>query len=97
MLVVHAAAVAVFGLGLVFLVGYLAAHRARAPRLFRLAAGLGGLVLLQMGLGELQYRTHLPWWLVLGHVALAASVWSWTVLLASQLRRPLRPLAESAA
>jgi cytochrome c oxidase assembly protein subunit 15 len=97
MLVVHAGAVAVFGLGLVFLVGYLAAQRARAPRLFRLAAGLGGLVLLQMGLGELQYRTHLPWWLVLGHVALAAAVWSWTVLLASQLRRPLRPLAGNPA
>src|SRR5919199_1679916 len=97
MLVVHAGAVAVFGLGLVFLVGYLAAHRAREPRLFRLAAGLVGLVLVQMGLGELQYRTHLPWWLVLGHVALAASVWSWTVLLAAQLRRPLRPLAGNPA
>src|SRR5437868_145781 len=74
MLVVHAGAVAVFGLGLVFGVGYLAARRASSPKLFRLAAGLVGLVVVQMGLGELQYRTHLPWWLVLIHVSLAAAV-----------------------
>ena len=89
MLVVHAGVVAVFGICLVFGVGYLAAQRDRSPRLFRLAAGLVGLVLVQMGLGELQYRTHLPWWLVLVHVALAAAVWTWTVTLVSLIRRPL--------
>ena len=26
--------------------------------------------------GEIQYRTHLPWWLVLVHVTLAATVWA---------------------
>ena len=29
-----------------------------------------------MTIGEVQYRTHLPWWLVLGHVTLAATVWA---------------------
>jgi cytochrome c oxidase assembly protein subunit 15 len=93
MLVVHAGAVAVFGLGLVFGLGYLAARRASSPRLFRLAAGLVGLVVVQMGLGELQYRTHLPWWLVLVHVSLAAAVWAATVALVALVRRPLASLA----
>jgi heme a synthase len=87
LLPVHAAGVAVFGFTLVFLVGYLAARRRVAPLLFRLALGLVALVLLQMGLGELQYRTHLPWWLVLVHVAVAGAVWGWTVVLAALLRR----------
>ena len=96
MLVVHAAAVAGFGLCLVFGLGYLAAQRDRAPRLFRLAAGLVALVLVQMGLGELQYRTHLPWWLVLVHVSLAAAVWAWTVTLVTLIRRPLASFAPDA-
>jgi cytochrome c oxidase assembly protein subunit 15 len=87
LLPVHAAGVAVFGLTLVFVVGYLAAQRRATPLLFRLAVGLVGLVLVQMGIGELQYRTHLPWWLVLVHVAVAAGVWAWTVVLAALLRR----------
>ena len=97
MLVVHAGAVAVFGLCLVFGLGYLAAERERAPRLFRLGLGLVGLVLAQMGLGELQYRTHLPWWLVLVHVTLAAAVWAWTVTLVTMIRRPLASLAPARA
>jgi cytochrome c oxidase assembly protein subunit 15 len=87
LLVVHATGVAVFGLALVFVVGYLAATRARTPFLFRLSLGLVALVLVQMGIGELQYRTHLPWWLVLVHVAVAAAVWAWTVVLATLLWR----------
>jgi cytochrome c oxidase assembly protein subunit 15 len=93
LLPLHAAGVAVFGLTLVFLVGYLAAQRRVTPLLFRLAVGLVALLLLQMGLGELQYRTHLPWWLVLVHVAVAAAVWGWTVVLAALLRRTAAPLA----
>ena len=88
LLVVHAAGVALFGLALVFVVGYLAANRARAAFLFRLSIGLVALVLVQIGIGELQYRTHLPWWLVLVHVAVAAAVWAWTVVLAALLWRP---------
>ncbi len=87
LLPVHAAGVAIFGLTLVLLVGYLAAQRRAVPLLFRLAVGLVALLLVQMGIGELQYRTHLPWWLVLVHVAVAAAVWGWTVVLAALLRR----------
>jgi cytochrome c oxidase assembly protein subunit 15 len=97
LLVVHAAGVAVFGLGLVFVVGYLAAHRRAEPFLFRLAVGLVALVLVQMGIGELQYRTHLPWWLVLVHVAVAAAVWSWSVVLVALLRRGHGPAATTPA
>lgn len=84
----HAASVGVFGCALVFLVGYLAARRGGAPRLFRGACGLTGLVLVQMGIGELQYRAELPWWLVLVHVAIAATVWVAVVALATVLARP---------
>jgi len=63
------------------------ARRHAVPLLFRLAVGLVALLLVQMGIGELQYRTHLPWWLVLVHVAVAAAVWGWTVVLAALLRR----------
>jgi cytochrome c oxidase assembly protein subunit 15 len=88
----HGASVAVFGLALVFVLGYLAARRREAPRLFRIAGGLLGLVLLQTGIGELQYRTELPWWLVLVHVALAATVWVAVVATATQLWRPVSGL-----
>jgi len=73
---VHAFAVGVFGLSLVFLLGYLASQRERWPRLFKLGLGVLALLLAQMALGEIQYRTHLPWPLVLVHVGFAAAVWA---------------------
>jgi heme a synthase len=85
---VHAAAVGIFGLGVVFALGYLAARRGRAPRLFALGLGLFGLLLVQMVIGEIQYRTHLPWPLVLVHVALAAAVWAGIVAFVAVLWRP---------
>jgi heme a synthase len=85
---VHAAAVGIFGLGVVFMLGYLAARRGRAPRLFALGLGLFGLLLVQMVIGEIQYRTHLPWPLVLVHVALAAAVWAGIVAFVAVLWRP---------
>jgi cytochrome c oxidase assembly protein subunit 15 len=88
-LVFHAAFVALFGLSLIFLLGYLVARRDRASFAVRGAAALAVLTVLQMGLGELQYRTHLPWGLVLVHVAVSAAVWSSAVALASLIRRPL--------
>ena len=87
---VHAGAVAVFGLGLVFLLGYLAARRERAPRLFAFGAAVLGLLVVQMILGEIQYRTHLPWPLVLGHVGLAGAVWALLVAFVTVLWRPPR-------
>ena len=88
----HAASVAVFGAALVFVLGYAAARRAEAPHLFRWFVLLVALVLVQMGIGELQYRAELPWWLVLVHVAVAATVWAAVVALAVQLWRPLAGL-----
>jgi len=90
-LVFHAASVAGFGLGLIFLLGYLVARRDRSPLALRGVAAVVVLTLVQMGLGELQYRTHLPWGLVLAHVAVSAAVWSGVVALASLIRRPLAP------
>jgi cytochrome c oxidase assembly protein subunit 15 len=84
---VHAATVAVFAALLFAVVGYLAARRDRLRGSFRLAGAIAGAVVVQMALGELQYRTHLPWGLVLLHVALAAAVWTGTVALATRLTR----------
>jgi cytochrome c oxidase assembly protein subunit 15 len=84
----HAAAVGVFGVGLVFLLGYLASQRERWPRLFAFGLGVFGLLLVQMGLGELQYRTHLPWPLVLVHVGIAGAVWALLVGFVTVLWRP---------
>jgi heme a synthase len=91
----HAAAVAVFGLAVVFVLGYLASRRDRWPRLFALALVLLALLLAQMSLGEIQYRTHLPWPLVLVHVGLAAAVWAVLVAFVTVLWRPPRAFAES--
>jgi cytochrome c oxidase assembly protein subunit 15 len=90
---IHAGAVAVFGVGLVFVLGYLAARRERSPRLFRLGLAVLGLLAVQMILGEIQFRTHLPWGLVLAHVGLAAAVWAVLVAFVTVLWRPPRPLA----
>jgi len=84
----HAVAVGVFGIGLVFLLGYLASQRERWPRLFALGLGVFGLLLVQMALGEIQYRTHLPWPLVLVHVGTAAAVWGLLVAFVTVLWRP---------
>jgi len=84
----HAMIVGIFLLTFLFSLGYLAARRDRAPRLFKLGAAVFVLLLVQMGLGELQWRTHLPWGLVLAHVFLAATVWVGTVALATLFFRP---------
>jgi heme a synthase len=93
----HAASVGVFGLGLVFVLGYLAGARERVPRLFALGLGLFGLLLAQMALGEVQYRTHLPWPLVLVHVGVAAAVWALLVAFVTVLWRPPAALAQGRA
>ena len=85
---VHGAVVGVFLITFLFSLGYLAARRASSPRLFMLAAGVFLVLLVQMGLGELQWRTHLPWGLVLVHVFLAATVWIGTVAVATLFWRP---------
>ncbi len=87
-LLVHGAAVALLGCSLMFLIGYLFARRALLGGYLAAASGLAALVIVQMALGDAQYRTHLPWWLVLVHVAVAATVWSWTVALVASMWRP---------
>src|SRR2546430_8720682 len=52
--------VGIFLCTFLFSFGYLASRRERSPRLFAFAAVLFVLLLAQMGLGELQWRTHLP-------------------------------------
>jgi cytochrome c oxidase assembly protein subunit 15 len=89
----HATAVGVFLCSFLFSLGYLAARRDRSPRLFIAALGLLAVLLVQMAIGEIQWRTHLPWGVVLVHVALAAAVWAGTVALAVLIWRPLRSLA----
>jgi cytochrome c oxidase assembly protein subunit 15 len=91
---VHATAVAVFATGLVFVLGYLAPRRAEAPRLFACALAVLALLLVQMIVGEVQYRTHLPWPLVLAHVGLAAAVWAVLVAFITVLWRPPRALVQ---
>jgi cytochrome c oxidase assembly protein subunit 15 len=86
----HAGSVAVFGLGLVFVLGYLAARRERAQWLFAFGAAVVGLLVVQMIVGEIQYRTHLPWPVVLAHVGLAGAVWAFLVAFVTVLWRPPR-------
>jgi heme a synthase len=88
----HGAIVGLYLLTFLFAIGYLAAIRDRSPALFRLGLGVLALLLVQMGIGEIQWRTKLPWELVLVHVALAAAVWAGTVALAALFHRPPRSL-----
>ena len=89
----HAATVAVFLGAFVFSLGYLAARRDRSPRLFAFGLAVFCLLLVQMGIGEIQWRTHLPWGVVFVHVVLAATVWAGVVALATLFVRPLRSFA----
>jgi heme a synthase len=85
---VHGAVVGVFLCTFLVSLGYLGARRDQSPRLFRFATVVFAVLLVQMGLGELQWRTHLPWGLVLVHVFIAAAVWIGTVALATLFWRP---------
>lgn len=85
---VHGAIVGIFLCAFLFTLGYLAARRDRSRRLFNFGLGVLALLLVQMGLGEIQWRTHLPWGLVLVHVFVAAAVWVGVVALATLFFRP---------
>lgn len=88
----HVRATAVFGISFLLILIWLARNRERAGVLGPWAGGLLVLLLVQMGVGELQWRNQLPWWLVLIHVGLAAAVWAWTVGLVTALWRTPRRL-----
>jgi len=85
----HAYIVAVFSAAFVWLLAALASRRERSPRLFSLALVLAGLLAVQIAAGEIQYRTGLPWGLVLAHVLLAAAAWAVVVGLVTLLYRPI--------
>ena len=84
----HVRITAVFGCAFLFVLGLLAARRRLAPRLFRFALALLVVLLVQMAVGEFQWRLELPWGIVAVHVALAAAVWALTVALVHMLWRP---------
>lgn len=83
----HVRATAVFGLAFAILLLWLV--RNRAPQV-RGALVLLGLLAVQMVIGETQYRTHLPWWLVLVHVTLSVTVWAALTAFVFSLWRPRR-------
>jgi cytochrome c oxidase assembly protein subunit 15 len=83
----HVRATAVFGVSFALLLIWLV--RSKSPHL-RNALGVLGLLAAQMTVGEIQYRTQLPWWLVLIHVTVATTVWTAMAAFAYSLWRPLR-------
>ena len=89
---VHVRVVAVFGIGFLIVASWLWRHRREVPGVAALAGVLLALLVVQMILGEVEYRSHLPWWLVLIHVSFAAAIWSTTVALVHAVWRPATPL-----
>ena len=83
----HVRATAVFGVSFALVLAYLI--RVRAPQV-RDALVLLGLLAVQMTIGEVQYRTQLPWWLVIVHVVTAATVWAAATSFVFSLWRPRR-------
>jgi cytochrome c oxidase assembly protein subunit 15 len=81
----HVRATAVFAVSFVLLLLWLAWRRMRHLRTGLLVVGV---LAAQMAVGEIQYRTKLPWWLVLAHVTLAAAVWAATAVFVALLWRP---------
>ena len=88
----HVRAVAAFGLVFLVLAGWAWFRRAQFPWLLSGCAGLLVILLVQMGIGEAQYRTYgsVPWWVVVIHVAMGALLFAWTVGLVARLWRPIR-------
>lgn len=93
---VHVRATAVYGIGLLLAGAWLARHRGRAPGVALLGATLLAVLLVQMAVGEIQYRNALPWGLVLVHVLLGATIWTLTVAIVHALWRPPLPLVARA-
>jgi cytochrome c oxidase assembly protein subunit 15 len=93
---VHVRATAIFGTLFLVLLGWLFSRRDELPRLLRAALILLGVLLAQMIVGEIQYRTHLPWGVVLVHVALAGAVWAGSVAFVTLLWRARRAVPRAA-
>ena len=89
----HVRAVAAFGIVFLVLAGWTWRNRERFPWLLRGCGLLLAILLGQMAIGEIQYRTYsdVPWWLVLVHVTVAAALFAWTVGVVARLWRPISP------
>ena len=85
---VHVRAAAVFGIGVLLVGWFLRRIRPEYPGLVRIWIALLVVLVAQAILGEVQYRSALPWGLVLVHVVLAASIWALSLALAYTLWRP---------
>jgi heme a synthase len=92
---VHVRVAAAFGIGVLFIGWFLWRMRDRYPGLAALWAGLVAALVAQAVVGEIQYRTALPWGLVLVHVFLAAAIWALAVALSYALWRPPAALTVS--
>ena len=90
---VHVRVGAVFGIGALAVGWYLWRIRRDYPGLLWLWGALLAALVAQAVVGEVQYRSALPWGLVLVHVFFAATIWALTVGVAYTLWRPPAPLA----
>lgn len=90
---VHVRVAAAFGIGVLVAGWFLVRQGRRYPGVAGLWAALVVVLAVQAILGEVQYRSALPWGLVLVHVALAATIWALTVTIAYVLWRPPDALA----
>ena len=86
----HVKAVAIFGASFLLLAFW--AWRNHVKWLLVAGGGLLAILAGQMVVGEFQYRMYgaIPWWVVLIHVALAASLFAWTVGLVARVWYPAR-------
>jgi cytochrome c oxidase assembly protein subunit 15 len=86
----HVRAVAAFVIVFGVLAAWAWTRRSAHPWLLRGCGVLLAILVAQMTIGEVQYRTYgsVPWWLVLLHVATAATLVGWTVWLAARIWRP---------
>jgi cytochrome c oxidase assembly protein subunit 15 len=89
---VHVRATALYGIVLLVIGVFLWRLRKELPGIAWGGALLLAVLLVQMAVGEIQYRNALPWWLVAIHVSLAATIWVLTVGIAWALHRPPAPL-----
>ncbi len=89
---IHVRVAGVFGMAVLLLGGALLRRRREIPGIVLVWAALVAALAAQAVLGEVQYRSALPWGLVLVHVLLAATVWALAVALAYALERPPAPL-----
>ena len=83
----HVRATAVFGVSFAVLLATLVRRRSRHVRGALLVLAL---LAVQMTIGEVQYRSALPWWLVLVHVTVATTLWATATAVVYALWRPVR-------